>query len=565
MSTITRARFWKNVGFTEGCMEVPSTSDTLPAYDLQFTELNPTKARMFSELRVPEDYVTLLEFSYMEVDVDNNNGSDMVYYGWIDDVEMISDTGNAPITAVKWHVDLWRTYFANANFGSGMVKRRPVNGDQPPQQPSYRYMAPGTPINLYQNDGIWWVIVALTKETQDPGSDPPTYTVTMEYRLVPVSTSSYQTGLYISTNGGTAKRAMPLSKLYNGDWDETWGIDPNRVISVFLSPIAPVSFTGTGTSANPIDMIWWYATGEDEKAYYIGRTTAYPFSTYTLSELLSDPIMTTDTTRYDILGLDGECLGSLPWGVKVVGYDIRLVYSTTSAYIQVRFRPYGTSYLSYDYTMSHEYGLTFSIPCSALDVTENTWSSYVYSGQRQYDMDQRKLSSESSAVSGGLSLGASALTGAASGAMLGSVVPGVGTLVGGIVGALGGAVTGAISTGGNYLYETMYKNDEMQRMDDYAHANQADNILLPGNGIDCMYYGRQLTLVPMTMDSYSSTQFANDLAIYGAKVCEPTSDCSTLISAGGPIQIENLIVLGDIPPNAKAYIKQRFAQGVIIV
>lgn len=558
MSTITSAKFWKDTGFTEGCIEVPG-SVILSTPDLTFETLNPTKGRMFSELRVPEDYVTMLDYSYLSITVDNNNGSDRTFYGWIDSVEMMSDTAGAPITQVNWHVDLWRTYFADATFGSGIVKRRPASATQPPQQPSYRYLIPGEPVTLYQNDGIWWVIVALTKENPVAGTDPQEYTVTMEYRAVPVSTDSYGDGLYITSS----VRAMPLNKLFNGDWDESWGIDPQRVISVFLSPIAPCYYTGTGTSSSPINLYYWSSAGENGVGYYKNPSNLYPFREWILEEQLSSAVSTTDTTRYDIRGFDGEVIGTLPWGVPVWFYRVRLVYSTTSAYIQIRFRP-ASEGSSYDYTLSHQYGLTFNIPCWALDVTENTWSSYVYSGQRQYDMEQRQLSSDSSAISGGLSLAGSALTGAASGAMLGSVVPGVGTLMGGIVGAIGGAVTGAISTAGSYAYETMYRNDEMQRMEDYAHAQQADNILLPGNGLDCVFYGCQLTMVPVSFDEYSTTQFTNDLTIYGAKVSEPMADCTSLISAGGPIQIQNLIVTGDIPPTAKDYIKQRFAQGVII-
>lgn len=552
MSTITTARFWKDVGFTEGCMEVPRASGSIPSPNLTFSNLNPTKARMFSELRVPEDYVTMLDYSYLAITVDNNNGPDSVFFGWIDSVEMVSDTAGAPITQVNWHVDLWRTYFANATFGSGMVKRRPASNNQPPQQPSYRYLIPGEPVTLYQNEGIWWVIVALTIE------DSTTNVTTVEYRLVPVSYPSYLNGLYI-----TGGRAMPLSKIFNGDWDETWGIDPSRVISVFLSPICPYSYSGTGaSSSDPISIgVYWNPKGEDGSKYFTSYTTSYPFEDRTA--IISE-VSTTDTVRYDIRGFDGEMVGTLPWGIPVNRLNVRLVYSTTSAYIQLRFRP-SSEGSSYDYTLSHQYGLTFNIPCWALDVTENTWSSYVYSGQRQYDMEQRQLNTESNAVSGGLAIGASALTGAASGALLGSVVPGVGTLVGGIVGALGGAVTGLVTTGGNFAYETMYKNDEMQRMEDYVHADQADNLLLPGNGIDCIYHGCQLTMVPVSFDDYSTTQFTNDLTIYGAKVSEPTADCTTLISAGGPIQIQNLIVTGNIPPAAKDYIKQRFAQGVIII
>lgn len=559
MATITTLNLWKDVGYTDGCMELPAVNNVLPSPDLVFTDLNPTKNRMFSEIRVPEDYVTLLDYSYMSITVDNNNGSDMTFYGWIDSVDMLSDTLNAPITQINWHVDLWRTYMADAEFGSGMVKRRRASGDLPPQNPSYRYLTPGTAVDVLQNDGIWWVIVALTKDVNVGTTENPDWETTLEYRVVPVKKGNFYTydgNVYISSN----KRALSLKEIFRGSWDESWGIDPEKVISVFLSPLAPTTYTGTGSQASPINANLAVA-GEDEKAYYEMSGNRYPFVDFYGSFGTGVTYTTTDTVQYAVRGFDGETIGILPWGIPVRGVYARLVYNTTSAYIQLRFITGTTE----DYTLMHQYGLTYNLPCLALDVTANTWSSYVYSGQRQYDMDQRKLSSEASAVSGGLSIGASALTGAASGAMLGSVVPGIGTLLGGAVGALGGVVSGAISTGGNYLYETNYKNDEMQRMEDYAHAMQADGLLLPGGGIDCIFYGCGLTLVPLSIDSYSSTQYTSDMTLYGAKVSEPVSNCTALISAGGPLQIENLIVKGDIPPVAKEYIKQRFAQGVIIV
>lgn len=558
MSSITYARFWKDTGYTEGCLNVPKEQLPSSSPDIAFENLNPTKARMFSELRVPEDYVTMLEYSYLAITVSNNNGDAKVYYGWIDSVEMISDSTNAPITQVNWHVDLWRTYFAQAEFTSGIVRRKPYTTgmNMPPQRPPYRYQTPTTPVSLYQNDGRYWVIVALTKKVTS-GDDTVT---TLEYRLVPVSASSYNDGLYVTSNA----RAMPLAKIFNGNWDEDWGIDPNDVISVFLSPMCPMPFTGSGQTASDYITIpsgYWTAVGDDRVAYFVNTTIEYPF-TSRVTYFGSGYYKTDDVTEYVINGFDGETVGSLPWGVAVDAVDVRLVYATTSAYIQLRFRPSGMT--TFDFTLSHQYGLTFNIPCWALDVTSNTWSSYVYSGQRQYDMDQRALASESSAISGGLSVATSALSGAASGALMGSVVPGIGTLLGGIIGGVGGGLTGALTTGGEFAYETMYKNDALQRMEDTLHAKQADNILLPGNGIDCIFHGRQLTLVGLVMDEYSRTLYNNDLSIYGAKVSEPTADCSTLIAVGGSLQIDDLIVLGDIPPSAKQYIKQRFAQGVII-
>ena len=104
----------------------------------------------------------------------------------------------------------------------------------------------------------------------------------------------------------------------------------------------------------------------------------------------------------------------------------------------------------------------------------------------------------------------------------------------------------------------------MTAMDDYSHAHQPDGLLLPGTGLDPLFYGAPPAVRCLSIDTYSATQRANDMAIYGAKVSEPMTDCTSLISAGGPLQIQNLVVTGDIPPTAKVHIKQRFAQGVII-
>jgi hypothetical protein len=40
--------------------------------------------------------------------------------------------------------------------------------------------------------------------------------------------------------------------------------------------------------------------------------------------------------------------------------------------------------------------------------------------------------------------------------------------------------------------------------------------------------------------------------------------CNSLVKAGGPLQIANLIVMGDIPVQAKNYIANKFADGVRI-
>lgn len=558
MSTIAQLRLWKDVGFTEGCMEVPSTS-TLTNPDLQFTDLNPTKARMFNEIRVPEDYVTLLEFSYLAITVDNSNGPDKTFYGWIDSVELYSDSQNAPMTVINWHVDLWRTYFAQAEFGSGTVKRRPVGTDQPPQRPPYRYLRP-TERRTIDQDDTWWAIITLNEQYQSGGGTNTRISV----RVVPLTPSAWDTAPYIGPSASPVY-ALPIESMMNGDWDELWGVDPQNILSVFVSPIPPCVYSGSGTQSSPFNLPtskgWEVQSVSGVNAWfqctYGGGPSDYMFEEqmFTFSEIMTD-----DTIQYHVRGFDGETLGILPWGVPVTQVHERIVYSVSGCYLQLRF----TDATANDYTLAHQYGLVYTMPLLSMDVTENSWSSYVFSGQRQYDMEQRKLASDTKAVNGGIDIATGALTGAMTGAMAGSVVPGIGTVVGAVVGAIGGTLATAISTGATYAYETGYANDEMQRMEDYAHSLQADGLLLPGIGVDSLFHGTKPDLVKVEMDAYSVANFTSSKNLYGVVVDEPRADCTALIGAKGPIRIEGLIVKGDIPPVAKRYIKDRIAKGVII-
>ena len=72
-------------------------------------------------------------------------------------------------------------------------------------------------------------------------------------------------------------------------------------------------------------------------------------------------------------------------------------------------------------------------------------------------------------------------------------------------------------------------------------------------------------VVKRTFDDYSLTQRENDLELYGATVSEPMESCQSLVDTGGPLQIANLTVRGDIPVEAKQFFRTRFAKGVRMI
>lgn len=539
MAIITYLNIWRDTGFTEGCLDVPSKTSSLSTPTYQYTNLNVSRDRMFSEIQVKGAYEDLYDCSYLKATYDMNNGSDVIVYGWIDSVECSSDTTGSPMTKIHWHIDYWRTYLSQATFKNGMVKRRPMfnNDVLPPQPYPYRYMNITSTTSL-TSYSYWWVILNMSyKTTKNVDETETAGYVQIVTAVFPISQSTPNTGLPVG--GGNAPS---LNDVESGRWDEELGVDPNNIYSVFLSPVAPNTYSG-GTLSG-----WGFLklgncyvfTGGDMKVY---------------ADSLSTQTNTSDTTMYLITDFDGNVVGSLPWGFPVKNYSYRLVVDVTSAYLQLRFNG----------KQSNTVGTSFTVPLIPVAVSANGWSSYVYSGSRQADIDQMRVTAQKGLESGLLGSASSALQGAASGAMLGAIGGPVGIIGGALIGATTSAVSGLASSAVNYSVANKY-NAKFQDINDYRAANQSNGLIMSGSGFDALSNGNAtLTLVEMTKDEYSVTQRSQDIELYGVHVSEPKDSCQTLINSGGPLQIDNLTVTGPIPVEAKDYFKTVFARGVRIV
>lgn len=562
MSTISTLKLWRDPGYTEGCLEVPPFSKSLPTADLTLTDLNPSKDRLFSEVRVTEPYETLYDMCYLQATYNMNNGNDVTFYGWIDAVSCQSDTDGYPITTISWHVDMWRTFGSKAVFGSGMVKRRPVSGDMPPQEYPHRYMLPDTRywLTSYKNTDVWWAFVRRNVNTSGATSS--------KWMIWPVNIGNPSATLKIEAGGYDAPS---LDELVSGEWDELLALNPEEVSFVGVSPIPPCDYTGSGASNYAITLNpttnadWTYRAIGQRGCWYVSDADAMEELNITFS--LGTKPMTTDTTSFVVTGFDGEPIGTLPWGIEFESIMVRNIPSSNGLAVQVRFIRTNEET---DTQYSNVVGGVFSCICPTLELGSNAWSSYVYSGARQAEMMQRQLNSEAQAVQGGISTGTSAVTGALSGAMMGAVAGAaggpVGMLAGALIGGVGSALASGISTGANYAYQTGTLNDQMQAVSDYAQSHQASVQLLSGSGTDfCVNPYKGMLLVRMSWDDYSQEQRQNDLDLYGCSVSEPTSSCQSLVNAGGPLQIQNLVVTGDIPTQAKTFFRDRFSKGVRIV
>ena len=762
---------WNDPGFTDGCVEVPAFGNlaVLPQPDVTIgtvgnepvsAEINPSKGRLFSELKIKRSYSDCQNLSYLEMTVEYNTGADRVYYGFIDSVEIVSDTDEYPAVLIKWHVDLWRTYLAQAVFGYGLVTRR-IRAESDPIQnvPSRFKRVSDTVYNLVSDNlvggGCFWAVINYTYEDKNNHNT--------EARVIVCPVAKTPNTIYYMrlSAGSTVYRVPTLNQWILGEYDEILGLAPSSISSVFLSPIPPLLIdSGTGTLNDPFTVIGSTPSPEPHTESYDGPAIVHPtgisteavrvnlsngsyltsatwpntpvrscrydyhrythgqgyyshatlsgrirdandttiletavdssnqicaipvddyvravigdvvfdnlangdkvsfsniYGLYTSGSLsqtyrldasdtrnyryyfewlvtvgssiptdteltfnngtfggywvvvnglpvtsrvtlttytsatstadyglehktydqteyaylytktnkfaeydgsLTSPVTTTDAEQFVVTDLDGSVVGSVPWGLTVQSYTYRCVISASAGYVQFRF----------DGLNSSVEGLQFTIPLPTLDITSNSWSDYVYSGQRDYDIEQRRIARERALVEG---LGG-ALSGGAQGAMLGglkesqSFLPSDRTIanasVFGFLGA-GASIAGSLI---NYA-SAGYCNDKIQSASDMLQARQLDSITTPGNGCDWLYYGRPYQLRSIVPDDYSLGRFESDVALNGIKVSEPTADCTALVHGTGPLAIENLVVRGNIPAEAKQYIKQKINDGVRLI
>ena len=564
MSTITSLKLGV-VPITEEGVDRYKFSDNIELHFTQIYEttedLNCSVGRVFTKMKVPVSWFTVMNANYLIADMDINNpaGSSLHIKGWIDSIDLISDSEEYPQVEIRWHFDYYEMYKSLITLGYGHIKRRPFNSisDTPVQNYPYRYLEiSSTPsvrldnaISLSGNQ-VWWVILNHNVQETIGGN---TYT-RIRSKTWPIFINGNQCFFYCTVvplsdplaQSDRKVRGVSLNEIMLGEIDELLGIDPDDIISVTLSPFAPSGVIisspqsptgGTGTSADP--MTW-------SNAVSISQT---PSSAYAWFEASSETrsytasftgITATETDRYVLAGMQGEKLLDLPYGMYINGANLQLYNEPDGPYIEVTFR---------DGSLGNLEGCTVNVPLPTLPVNSNAWSSYVYSGKRDYDIEMRTITSNTNAWrnAGG---------GGAQGAMMGAFGP-----MGLALGVAGGTAGGMIS----YGVEMLYTNDEEQKQEDRLAANQPSSLILSSGSLQAAYRGYGLRLWKLTPDSYTLTQITNTRNNSGISVDEILASCETIVKTTLPTgyySIKNLIISGNAPKEAKDYIKKKFDAGV---
>ena len=572
--TISKLKMWKDPGYTRNCLEIPPAgSKKLPApdYTLAADEtLRPHKGSTLTELHLPLSFTQTFGMSYLYIEAADGAGS-VSLFGWITSIDQRS-TAAEGIT-IRWDVDWWRSYSGGISWGSGIVRhcndatyKRPYR-----TRPRYFTCDDNDMIKMavpYDTDKYHRTVIITATITENGSSQIKQFYYSLDLNMVMVN------DLATVKNGG-----LSASTTYRGYIDEAltaMGYD-FEIISVFISPIGPETsyqnITGYGWCAvyNNVS----YSFTPTVSVTIDGTPVSVTFVTQTKNVTEIRKVITVsqtgitadDTKSLYVIDFNGNKIGEIPYGITIKDAYLTLDVGGNGGYLVCTFTNSANGYVNYNnhhaYAANPALGCSFTIPLPSVPVTTNYWSSYVISGQRDYDVTNARIANDQKAVSGIESTLQSGISGGVVGASAGPI--------GAIGGMLGGLLAGGISTGVNYALGENF-NDQLQDARDRLYSNQTNSLQLSGDSMQWLWrvFGSSSRyegpyLVTMHSDSVSAAEYANDIALNGYETDISASSVASYITTGGPLQIINLNVKGNTPPQAKQYIKDKLSAGVYIV
>ena len=523
-----------------------------------FTDVQPRKGKEFSEMELEiawDEFTGVKLFETPKLIVIrlsklNPAGAYTFVYGWIDDAEPVATKGPQPNTRIKWHIDWWLTWtdynwFQTAgepamqknwaprkvSIGSGRLLKGPASFARPSSSAPRKWLVEKAESMfddsdpLFGPDTLWAVMCA----TNTSGTPPDTIVTSIAYYFWPIG-KKIDEALHPSPDYAT---------IFTGRIEETMGIDPSRILGFWAAPFKPL-------------MVGKIKNFDSVSVYEVENFTAVGNAkTWTLDQ---GAVQTDDKRKIIFTDPAGAEMYTAPWGIPFRSITGQIDIGTSVAVLHV--------YLGETDEGNGRNGAEgrfFSFPLPSLPVTENAWSSYNYSGQRNYDLEQKAIQRDRSAVNGIAGIGTQAIGGALAGT---AAAPGAGTAIG----TIAGLASGIVGTAVNYFTAGEFDNREQRNVDNLTSRQTAGMLINSGGRTSLRPIGTYWgwNMITMARDPVSLAELEVEQEELGYDTDTYVVDCTTLISAGGPLRIEGLRVKGDIPREGKNYISSLFARGVHI-
>lgn len=514
------------------------------------TPTMPRKGRLLSEIELPIEYakfagvgsrVSIPKFIMLDMKADETSAFEVLARGWVDSVEPIATKGPLVNTLIRWHVDYWHTITAlefsarlspsydsrGLSFGRGTFKRGPAGMARPdPGAPrKWVYKSASRIKDIAQNNlGGDWAIFLVSSSNSGWNNNT--------IKFFPINGSISGSGL-----------CPEIQDIMNGNIITMMGTSSDKIIGAWFSAVAPYNPPNANIEHNSQSTRFWYS------ATYTGT------SDFTFYGNMPGDVTADDSTRVQLTDMLGNPIYTLPWGMTFNCLKLQVDIGANGSQLIVGFINYDpTDPLSPFNEKPETEGRTAIVPLPAIPLFSNAMSDYVYSGQREFDIDNAKMQREQAVWSGVANLGSSVIGGAVAGSV---AAPGAGT----IAGAVAGFASGTIGVGANAVISTHY-DIKSQEMTDKLVSNQAGGVVQYGGG-DYSYRAPFGAAVLITQaDPLSKGVLAAEQSEMGYVTDVFTTNCTTVIQSGGPMRIEGLEVKGDLSKEARTYIQQMFARGV---
>ena len=588
--TINKLKMWKDPNYTQGCVEVPPAGSwKMPAADYTLAAgetLRPHKGSTLTSLELPLSFTKLFPMSYLYIEASDGNGS-VKLFGWIDNVTQIATSAEA--VRIDWSVDWWRSFSGSATFGMGLVTRCNDGTYKRPRtvSPRYKKKAAETPLfpitvsttTTSERSQLWVIVLVHETSMVMNGGNVESSTTELVAYFWPAALNNPLLGdpkLIYDGNNSTAYGTLSVTAAFNGLVDEviaqyyqditTSTLAFNfEIVAGYVSPICPSKEPNWDNTYG-----YWKESGAIDHNYVVRHTsTLYGFfmradgdgelvNQYTKTFTTFTP---DDTAFYSVVDFDGNLIGNLPWGIDITGVIAETNIGTTGAYLNLRFT---SSILGSSDTMAGSAsGLMFSVPLPALPVSSNYWSDYVLSGQREFNRLNREYAREEEAWKSGVNETKNAID------------KGISINPEDWLTAVVQSATGFAAIGANLMINENFA-DKYNRLDDMAASRQKNTIQESAYSLNWLYHGTQNSsvngayttgpwMIKMEMDTMSATEYTDEITTMGYEVQVPSSSISSFVTAGGPLKASNVVVTGNIPPQAKKAIKTMLENGIRII
>lgn len=531
----------------------PGRNPPDPTWDVVLQDVAPSTDRYGVDgggvLRLPVPYMDVYACNLLKLVYDGGP----TLYAWITKARPLSEFSGAEVTEIVYAVDAWRTWWTSATVRACKAVRGPQSqyldycGRQ--QFPVQYWRKEGTSIRLWPRTLPYWVVVNGIE------NDVP-----ISWYIPFVLRPSERVTLLYGVNSYTT----PTLDEVMSDLQSALQLTTARIAFVGWTdfPIARTESEAGGLRLKVADSMAF----EDGWSTVAPTMASSPRFVLKGSYIVCVPFTASFSAprriraRYQITGYSDEPIDDLPW-MDVATMDSVFVNGFTSAYIRI---------------ILLEGVIEWQVPVRPLPLGEDSYSDYLYSGMRQFEVSMKEQERQTSlfrgllgAATGGMQTGAYGMIGAntqAAGATTAAGAAGAAAAAGAVpaMAALS-AASGLASAVGDWFITGDY-NQQSQKLKD-RYMEQTGGIAMLGQSVYDLVGRQGVRIEVLVPDPPSDSMWARSLEYYGVGVDRYEDELMTkpVNSFGGPYKMTSIeLDCPGAPPWAVSQLKRMLERGVYI-